>query len=170
MKKIVFLIAIFMPMALFAQKSPVDKLFEKYANKRGFITVNISSTLLRFASNIDTGNDAASDMLSTLDGVRVLSVEDNQLNNNLDFYNELESEGFFKNNTYEVLMEVTEEDEIIRFLGRATNDGKFSELLLIVGGDSNALVSIRGLIDPENISKITRSLDIDLGSDLDFDF
>jgi len=163
MKKFIAILAVVLPLAVLAQKSPVDKLFEKYANQKGFTTVNISGKLLGFASNIDTGDENVSKMLANLTGVRILSVEDHELNKNLDFYGELEKDGFFKNNDYEVLMEVTEEDEIVRFLGRDAGENRFSELLLIVGGDDNALISIRGLIDPENIGKITKSLNLEVG-------
>ena len=42
MKKLLLIIAVVLPMAVLAQKSPVDKLFDKYANQKGFTTVNIS--------------------------------------------------------------------------------------------------------------------------------
>ena len=161
MKKLIILLLCIVPYLGMAQKSPVDRLFEKYANKKGFTTVNISGALLSFASKMDNGS-AESDMLSKLDGVRILSVDDDQLNKSLDFYKELDDAGFFKNNDYQVLMEVTEEDEVVRFYARPAGKGMFSELLLIVGGDDNALISIRGLIDPDNIGKITGALDIDV--------
>lgn len=157
-----------LPMAVLAQKSSVDKLFAKYANKKGFTTVNISGKLLSFASQVDVGNDEASKMMSELRGIRILSVEDEALNKNIDFYAELEKDGFFKNNDYEVLMEVTEDNEVVRFLAKDAGNGKISDLLLVVGGDDNALIDISGLIDPQNISKITKSLNIDLG-DIDID-
>ena len=65
-------------------------------------------------------------------------------------------------------MEVTEKNEVVRFLARDGGNGKFSDLLLVVGGEDNALISITGMIDPKNIGKITKSLDIDLG-DVDID-
>jgi hypothetical protein len=167
MKQLVFILAIVLPMAVFAQKSPVDKLFEKYANREGFTTVNISGKLLSFAGHIDVGDEATSQMLSELKGIRILSVENHELNKTLDFYKELENDGFFKNNEYESLMEVTNDKEIVRFLARDAGNNKLSELLLIVSGDENALISIRGVIDPENIGKITKSLDIGV-DDLDF--
>ncbi len=170
MKKLILLIAVVLPMAVLAQKTPVDKLFEKYANQKGFTTVNISGKLLAFGSQIETGNNDVSEMLSSLNGIRVLSVEDDELNKNIDFYAELEKDGFFKNNDFEVLMEVTEDDEVVRFLAKDAGNGKISDLLLVVGGDDNALISISGLIDPANISKITKSMDLDLGDvDIDID-
>lgn len=163
MKKLVLILAVLLPMAVLAQKTPVDKLFEKYANKKGFTTVNISGKLLGFASQMDTGDKATSDMLSSLSGIRVLTVEDPELNKTLDFYAELEKDGFFKNNNFEVLMEVTEENEVVRFLGKDAGNGKISDLLLVVGGDENTLISISGVIDPANIAKITQAMNIDVG-------
>lgn len=163
MKKLILVLALILPLVVFAQKDPVDKLFSKYANQKGFTTVNISGKLLGFASQIDTGDETTKDLLSGLKGIRVLSVEDDELNKKIDFYKELEADGFFKNNDFEVLMEVTEENEVVRFLARDAGNGKISDLLLVVGGDDNALISISGIIDPENIGKITKAVNIDVG-------
>ena len=160
MKKLVLIMAMLLPLAVFAQKTAVDKLFEKYANQKGFTTVNISGKMLGFASQIETGDKATSDILSGLSGIKVLTVEDESLNKTLNIYTELEKEGFFKNNGYEVLMEVTGPDEMVRFLAKDAGNGKISDLLLVVGGDDNALISISGIIDPKDISKITGALDI----------
>lgn len=162
MKRLILILAVVLPMAVLAQKTPVDKLFEKYANQKGFTTVNISGKLLGFAGQMDTGDKNTSEMLSQLKGIRILSVEDDELNKSVDFYTELDNDGFFKNNDYEVLMEVTEDDEVVRFLAKDGGNGKFSDLLLVVGGDDNALISISGIIDPENIGKITGALNMDL--------
>jgi hypothetical protein len=163
MKKLILILAVVLPMAVFAQKTPVDKLFEKYANQKGFTTVNISGKLLGFAAQIETGDESTSNMLSSLNGIRVLSVEDDELNKKLDFYEELNKEGFFKDNNFEVLMEVTEENEVVRFLAKDAGNGKISDLLLVVGGDDNALISISGIIDPANIGKITKAMNVDVG-------
>lgn len=165
MKNLFLILAFVMPMAALAQKTPVDKLFEKYANQKGFTTVNISGKLLGFASQLETGDKATSDMLSVLSGIRVLTVENDELNKTINFYEELEKDGFFKNNGYEVLMEVTEPDEVVRFLAKDAGNGKLSDLLLIVGGDDNALISISGIINPEDIGKITDAMNINVGGE-----
>jgi hypothetical protein len=163
MKKLVLILAVVLPLAVLAQKTPVDKLFEKYANQKGFTTVNISGKLLGFASQLDKGDKATGDMLSSLSGIRVLTVEDDELNKKLDFYKELEQSGFFKNNNFEVLMEVTDANEVVRFLAKDAGNGKISDLLLVVGGNENTLISISGIIDPQSIGKITKALNIDIG-------
>lgn len=164
MKSIVRVLVIFMMLVPFygmAQKSPVDKLFEKYANRDGMTTVNISGTLLSLSAQSE-GESAEADMISKLSGIRILTVEDKDLNKNIDFFKEMEGDSFFKKNNYESLMEITEKNEVVRFYARKAANGKFSELLLIVGGDDNTLISIQGIIDPANIGKITGALDIDI--------
>ena len=170
MKKLFLILAVILPVAVLAQNSPVDKLFKKYANKQGFVTVNISGKLLGFASELDTGDKETSEMLKQLSGIRILSVEDSELAGKPDFFAELNEQGFFDNNDFEVLMEVTESDEVVRFLARDAGEGKFSDLILVVGGEESALISISGIIDPKNIAKITQAVDIDLddmGVDVD---
>ncbi len=107
-------------------------------------------------------------MLSQLTGVRILAVDDSELAGHPDFYAELNNDGFFNDNKFEVLMEVTESDEVVRFLARDAGNGKFSDLILVVGGDDSALISISGIIDPQNIGKITKAVNVDLG-DVDID-
>lgn len=161
MKRLLIALVLFIPVLVMAQDgTPIDKLFNKYANRDGFTTVNISGKLLSFASKFDESKSDESAMLEKLSGIRILSVENKELNKGLNFYKELEADGFFKNNNYEVLMEVTDKDEVVRFYGRSGEKGKLSELLLVVGGNDNTLISIRGVIDPDDIGKITGSLDL----------
>lgn len=165
MKRLLIILILLIPMFGIAQdNSPIDKLFNKYANKDGFSTVNISGKLLSFASSMDSSNSKEAAMLEKISGIRILTVENKDLNKGLNFYKELEADGFFKNNTYESLMEVTEKNEILRFYGRSGEKGKLSELLLVIGGDENTLISIRGVIDPNDIARITGSLNIDVNT------
>ena len=161
MKRLLIILVMLIPLLGIAQdNSPIDKLFNKYANKDGFSTVNISGKLLGLASKMDESKSSQAAMLEKISGIRILSVENKELNKGLNFYKELEADGFFKNNIYESLMEVTEKNQVVRFFGRSGEKGKLSELLLVVGGDNNTLISIRGVISPEDIGKITGSLDL----------
>jgi len=161
MKRIFITLVLLIPLMVMAQDgSPIDKLFNKYANKEGFTTVNISGKLLSFASKLDDSKSDEASMLEKISGIRILSVEDKELNKGLNFYKELDEDGFFKNNKYETLMEVTDKDQVVRFYGRSGEKGKLSELLLVVGGNDNTLISIRGVINPDDISKLTGSLNL----------
>ena len=161
MKRLLIALVMLLPLLGMAQDtSPIDKLFNKYATKDGFSTVNISGKLLSFASSMDESKSKESAMLEKISGIRILTVENKELNKGLNFFKELEADGFFKNHSYESLMEVTGKDEIVRFYGRSGEKGKLSELLLVVGGDDNTLISIRGLIDPNDIGKITGAINV----------
>ena len=161
MKKLVLILVLLIPLWVMAQdNSPIDKLFNKYANKEGFTTVNISGKLLSLANSFADNKDDEIEMLNKISGIRVLSVDDSIMNQKLNFYKELDADGFFRNNKYEVLMEVTDKNEVVRFYGRSGSNGKLSELLLVVGGSSNTLISIRGVINPEDIGKLTGSLNM----------
>ena len=161
MKKLVMILVLLIPLWVMAQdNSPIDKLFNKYANKEGFTTVNISGKLLSLANSFADKKDDELEILNKISGIRVLSVEDSIMNQKLNFYKELDADGFFRNNKYEVLMEVTDKNEVVRFYGRSGSNGKLSELLLVVGGSSNTLISIRGVINPEDIGKLTGSLNM----------
>ena len=161
MKHLAIILVLLIPLLGLAQEnSPIDKLFNKYADKDGFTTVNISGKLLSFASKLDDSKSDKAAMLEKISGIRILSVEDSVLNKKLNFYKELESDGFFRNNSYESLMDVTEKDQVVRFYGRNGGKGKLSELLLVVGGKSNTLISIRGVIDPDDIGKLSGSLNL----------
>ncbi len=163
MKKFLISLILFIPFIGMAQnESPVDKLFNKYANKEGFTTVNISGKLLSFASEASNPENKEAQMLKKLTGIRILSVEDKDLNKNINFYKELEADGFFKNNNYDALMEVTEKGEVVRFYGKPGEDGGLSELLLVVGGNENTLICINGTINPKDIGKITGSLNLNV--------
>jgi hypothetical protein len=61
-------------------------------------------------------------------------------------------------------MEVTEKDQVVRFYGRSGKNGTLSDLLLVVGGKDNTLISIRGSINPKDIGKISGSLDLGVHS------
>ena len=163
MKKLLLILAVVLPMAVLAQKTPVDKLFDKYANQEGMTTVNLTEQLLQLLSQFDTGEESTNNVLAGLKGIRVLSIEDEELNKKIDFYTELGKEDFFKSNNYEPLMVVTEDNEIIRFMAKDVSAGKLTDLLLVISGDENTLIYIKGTVNLKDIGQITKAANIDLG-------
>lgn len=163
MKKIALIIILFVPLITWAQKNPVDKLFEKYANEDGFTTVNISGKLLGMAGKFNMGDPVTKELVTKLTGIRIITADKTEAKNEkLDFFKELEKEGIFKDKSFESLMEVTNNSHKIRFLGQEDKKGKLSELLLVVGGSENVLISIRGSIDTDEIARISKAFDIEV--------
>ena len=163
MKRLLMVLILMIPLLGMSQSNrPIDKLFRKYAHKEGISTVNVGYFTLKLGGFVCriAGHSQEAKVIKNINGIRILSVEDKNLNENLDFYKELEADGFFKNNKYEALMEVTQKDQVVRFYGKSGQNGTISDLLLVVGGNENTLISIRGLIDPKDIGKITGPLNL----------
>jgi hypothetical protein len=151
MKKIsVILGMLLLSLPFYAQNKAIDELFDKYAGKDGFTSVNINGGLLTLASWFDDDKDSK-DMLKELNHVRILAMDDHT-QNNVNFYNEII--GSIPVKEYEELMTVKEKDQDVKFLVKQS-DGIINELLMIVGGHDNALISITGKINPKNLSKVS---------------
>lgn len=52
--------------------------------------------------------------------------------------------------------------DVVRFFVLSGKKGQFSELLLVVGGKDNAIISIRGDINPDEIGKIAKQVDVNV--------
>lgn len=143
----------------FAQRNPVDKLFEKYGGKDGFTTVLISSKMFSMFSDIEAGDDEFNKMVSNIESIKILTTEDESLlDPDINFYEEIMNE--LSIDEYEELMVVKEKDQDIKFLVKEKEE-KIVELLLVIGGErNNALISIRGIIDLKSISRLSKSLNV----------
>jgi len=153
------LILIIISLSTFAQRNPVDKLFEKYGGKDGFTTVYISSKMFSLISDINTGDEEFNETMSKIESIKILTTEDDSLvDPGINFYKEIMDE--LSLDEYEELMVVKEKDQDIKFLVKE-KENIIVELLLVIGGEgNNAMISIRGIIDLKSISKLSKSLNV----------
>lgn len=162
---ILFSTALCIAALLQAQTNAIDALFDKYSEKEGFTTVFISSKLLGLFIPKDERNDDGSDIIRRLKSIRILTVEDSLLNNNVNFYKELSRNMDFS--VYEELMVVREGSDITKFLIQQKGD-IISELLMITGGPgNNTLISIKGDLDLKSLSELSNQTGIDELKDLE---
>ncbi|MFN8239614.1 MAG: DUF4252 domain-containing protein [Bacteroidales bacterium] len=167
MKRLIILLAgLALPFLLIAQANdPVENLFNKYSGKDGFTTVYISSKMLGLFSQENTGDKDVDNLLSNLKSIRILTVEDSLLNNKVNFYSELQKGTGLSG--YEELMLVKESNGITVFLTRE-KDNRIAELLIISSGkDNNSLISIRGSMNLNDISKLSEKVGIEQLDKLD---
>lgn len=136
--------------------SQIDRFFDKYDHKDGIVNFKIGYIPLKLSGFYFklTGSSEEADLLKGLNSVQILSVEDKELNKSLNLYKEIEADGFLKSNNYDVLMEVTDKNEIVRIYGKGVQEGKLSELMLIVGGQENTVIRICGDINPQKIAEM----------------
>ena len=157
MKKLltITLISIFTVTGLMAQ-SQIDRLFEKYQGREGFVTVSISGNLLKLAAALDNDSkDPVMKHASKLTSVRILAKED-------DF---VESENFYDlviddllSGGYEEMMTINSTDADVRMLLQSDGD-IFKEFILVVGGPvNNAIIQIKGNLNIEDVNEIGSSV------------
>lgn len=142
----------------YAQKSPTDAIFDKYAEKEGFTTVYISKYMFNLFANSEAAEqDDFAKIISGLESIKILSVDDSLLNIKLNLYKELAQ--ILPFDKYEELMVIKEKGQDTRMMIRKEN-GKFREFLMIGGGRDNFLISITGNINLESISKLSKTMNI----------
>ncbi len=159
--KTIFLTALFITLGILgkAQSNPVDELFNKYSEKEGFTVVTISGKMFNMFAPQQDGGSAEGKVISKLNSIRILSVEDSVLNSKMNFYSELSKKLDFS--AFEELMVVKEGQDITKFLIRQKGD-IISELLVITGGPGgNSLISIQGNLDMKSLSDISRQIGIE---------
>jgi hypothetical protein len=157
-KLLICLSGLFLTVIIQAQTNPIDEMFSKYSEKDGFAVVTISSKMFSMFANLDNENKDADDIMQRLKSIRILSVEDSLLNQNLNFYSELSKK--LDMSVYEELMVIKEGKDITKFLIRQ-NGNVISELLVITGGPAgNSLISIKGDLNLKNISDLSKNTGI----------
>lgn len=160
---------LFLCLALFAtgttlsaqNTDAISKYFNQYVDNEDFTVVYVSSKMFEILGKLDLDelNDedtkVAMDMISKLEGVRVLSTEMDPEK----YY--AEAQKMINTKEYETLVKVRDEGENVNLMIKDNGGDIINELLVMVGGsDEFVLVSIIGDIDLKNISKLSNTLDI----------
>jgi hypothetical protein len=168
MKKVIVTLATVAAMiitsSLMAQTT-IDDLYSKYAGEKGVTSINISPEMFSMLSSWDMDDSAesaqdAQDVMKQLSGLKMLvyEAEEGQTNEELM----MEVKQLSKVKGFSEMMSVDSEDEVVKFLVKKGENGKVSEMLMIVLGDGEAVVmSMTGDLDMSTISSISKSLDID---------
>lgn len=158
MKRFILYFFLIIPLALMAQQSPVDKLFDKYAGREGYTSVFISKHLFGLFAQMDKEDKEFEELIGKLTAIKILSA-DGTVKSNVNFFTEIMKELPIKE--YTELMVVKEKGQEFKFLIREKN-GRISELLMISGGvNNNALISIQGDINLKNISTLSKSMKVE---------
>jgi len=160
MKKQLILVLILSALAIpmQAQTSPVDDLFEKYDGKEGFTSVYISSKMFSLLSKIDSNDEEFRNLVTRINGIRILSIDSAENTARLNFATELMPK--LRRNGFEELMTVKEEDDNVFFMIREVGD-RIAELVMVTGGRGSTVVSIRGNLDLKTIASLSKSVGID---------
>jgi len=165
MKKLLpILLLAFLGSNISAQDDAIEKYFLKYLDNEEFTVVYVSPKMFDIVAKMDLDNvdPEVTDVISGLKGLRILTTE----TNTLTYYEEALEK--IDPKEYEVLMKVRDGDENVHFLIKEGENDKISELLLLVGGDSDfVLLSFVGDIDLDKISRLANAIDVKGAEHLD---
>jgi len=135
-------------------QSSIDKLFNKYSGKEGFVTVSINGNMLKLIAAIDDDDDEIMKRADKFTTIRILAQEDEFVDSE-NFYDLVIDE--VNRGDYEELMTINSYDADVKILVRT--DGKvFKEFLLIAGGDDNALIQIKGELSYDDVKDMGESV------------
>ncbi len=160
MKKLILTLSVILITASgWAQSKSVNELFDKYSGKKGYTTVVITKYMFNLFSNIEAKeDDEYMNMIKNLKSIKILSAPGSEASG-INFYDEVMKSLPVKK--YNVLMEISEDDQDIKLLAREEKN-KIVELLMLIGGkDDNVLICINGDIDMKTIAKLSKSMNID---------
>ena len=140
-----------------AQSDPVNEVFNKYANQKGYTTVNITGDFFKMMANTDSKDENLQNLSRSLSEVRILAQDDKNAGEPLDFHKLVYDK--LNKNAYKELMTVKQSDQNVNMLVKE-NNGLISEFLMIVGGDDNVLISIKGNIKLSELADMANSFDM----------
>jgi hypothetical protein len=129
----------------------VSEAFTKYRFKDGVTTITIPGWVIGLAANLGDIDSEERELLHSIDKVRVLVVEDEELNSDINLHREFSTK-INRNKDYEELMSVVDNNESITIFGKMDEE-VITEMVVLVGGDDNALIYVRGEIDPKMLKE-----------------
>ncbi|OQX78387.1 MAG: hypothetical protein B6D61_05665 [Bacteroidetes bacterium 4484_249] len=162
--KITVVLMALLPATLSAQKSPVDKLFDKYSGEDGFTSVDIAKGLFELFSDIEADDPEFDSFKKAVEGIESLkllaySVKDGSEGSKQKFYNDIKKSVPY--GEYDELMVIKDKDARINFYAKSDKQ-VITEMLMVVDGDDKAvLLSLIGNIDLNNVAKLGSSMNLE---------
>lgn len=160
MKKVFAVIALMMAASGAFAQDAITKFFTKYQNDESFSQVTVSSKMFNLFTQMDAENAEDKEVLeaiSKLKGLKILAKQDAR--NARELYKEAFSLIPIKD--YEELMSVRDKDKDMKFFIKEGKGGIISELLMVVGGNTEFMVlSLFGEIDLKQVSRIGKKMDV----------
>lgn len=129
----------------------VSRAFAKYSHHDGVTTVTVPGWLISIGANFGGLSEEERNLLDCIDKVKVLAVENDDLNARINLHEEFHDE-INKDNRYEELLTITEKNENVTVYGKM-DDEVIKEMIVLVGGDDNVMIYVRGEISPEIINQ-----------------
>ncbi len=158
MKKLsVLLVALAILFTSCSDNEGVSKAFTKYRFKKGVVAITIPGFAIRLATLVADLDEEEEELLKHIDKVKVLVIEDNHLNGQINLHEEFAA--LIAEKDYEELLRIHDEGDDVTIMGKVGSNNTIKEMVVLVGGDDNALVYIKGKIKPELLNNYIQESD-----------
>lgn len=148
MKPILLFLLAFLFLFLSCEYNPgVSEAFAKYRFKDGVTTITIPGWVIGMAANFGDLEKKERELLHSIDKVRVLVIEDDDLNARTNLHREFSTK-INRNNDYEEFLSVRDDNDDITIFCKM-DENVIKEMVILVGGNDNAMIYLKGEIDPE---------------------
>jgi hypothetical protein len=155
MKKLIFsAFIIAFSVSLYAQPHGFNDIYYDYKGEEGVVALRIPGFVMRFAGAIGDLEGPERELLRSLKSVTVLTIEEADLYPGVNFAKEMNITDL--GGGYKLMLEVHDGNEDVIIAAREKK-GKIRDLIVIVGGDDNVLVHVRGRMESnllENLAEV----------------
>jgi len=159
MKKLLFsAIILTFGFTLFAQPAGFDRLYYEYKGEEGVVALKIPGFVMKLAGSMADLDREEKALLKSLRSVTVLTIEEEHLYPGVNFTEEINLSNM--RGGYKMLLEVHDGDEDVIIAARE-KDGKLRDLIVVVGGDDNVLVHVRGRMDSDLLENLAGVAGVD---------
>jgi hypothetical protein len=141
--------------SIFAQPSDFSRVYHTYKGQQGVEAIWVPGFLMKFAGACAGLDQEEKELLRCLRSVTVLTIEEPHLYPGVNFTEEVDLSHL--NGNYNLLLEVHDGDDDVVIAAREKR-GKITDLIIVVGGEENVLVHLRGRMDSdllENLGKVS---------------
>jgi hypothetical protein len=156
MRNLVFGFAIIVLSIHASAQDIVDDVFDQYAGKEGFTTVNLTGELFNMIIKMDKSGEHLNNLATRINEMKIL-VQEEESGADVNFHELVFNK--LNRNDYKELVNIRESDENVNMLAKES-DGIITEFLLIVSGDENVLISIKGDIPLNELGNLAESIDM----------
>ena len=145
-------------LSMFAQPAGFDRLYYEYKGEEGVVALKIPGFVMKLAGSMADLDREEKALLKSLRSVTVLTIEEGHLYPGVNFTKEINLSNM--RGGYKMLMEVHDGDEDVIIAARE-KDGKLRDLIVVVGGDENVLVHVRGRMDSDLLENLAEVAGVD---------
>lgn len=162
MKKIVFSILLLAGFMQSLSAQSIERLFDTFKDANNVTYVNLPKSLIRFALK-STGDKEVANVLSKLDNVVILNLEDADTKVRQRFQKTVKNMRF---DGYESLVTSNEGNEKTRILVKADDQKIVSVVIINTDDEECSFIRVNGTLKYEELQTLTETVDKDmLGAD-----